>query len=78
MKPATSNLATAGVCQGPSSDPTRRKVTVLGELRKIWGLPFNISATAGASEFKFGVQLRFAKAHHTKSHAEERVGVALG
>ena len=28
------------------------------------GFPFNISATAEASEFKFGMQLGFAKAHH--------------
>jgi len=27
-------------------------------------LPCNISATAGASDFKFGMQLGFAKAHH--------------
>jgi len=26
--------------------------------------PFNISATAEASDFKFGMQLGFAKAHH--------------
>ena len=28
------------------------------------GFPFNISATAEASDFKFGVLLGFAKAHH--------------
>jgi len=28
------------------------------------GLPFNISATAEASDFMFSPQLRFAKAHH--------------
>jgi len=28
------------------------------------GLPFIISATAEASDFKFGTQLEFAKAHH--------------
>ena len=26
--------------------------------------PYNISATAGANDSKFGAQLRFAKAHH--------------
>ena len=36
----------------------------LRKLLKILGFPFNISATAEASNFKFGVQLRFAKAHH--------------
>jgi len=30
----------------------------------IWGFPINISATAGASDFKFGIQLGFSKAHH--------------
>jgi len=28
------------------------------------GFPYNISATAGASDFKLGAQLGFAKAHH--------------
>jgi len=36
----------------------------LGELPEIWGFPFNISATAEASDFKFTTQLGFAKAHH--------------
>jgi len=36
----------------------------LGELPEIRGFPFNISATAEASDFKFGTQLEFAKAHH--------------
>jgi len=32
------------------------------------GFPCNISATAGASDFKFGTQLGFAKAHHRITH----------
>jgi len=36
-----------------------------------------ISVTHEASDFKFGMQLRFAKAHH-KISIEEKVGVALG
>jgi len=36
-----------------------------------------ISAIDEASDFKFGVQLGFAKAHH-QSPPEEKVGVALG
>jgi len=32
---------------------------------------------AEASDFQFGTQLGFAKAHH-KSHPEETEGVALG
>jgi len=34
------------------------------ELPEIWGFPFNIFATAEASDFEFGKQLGFAKAHH--------------
>jgi len=30
---------------------------------QILGFPYNISATAGASDFKFGMQLGFAKTH---------------
>jgi len=41
-----------------------------------WGFPFNISATAEASDFKFGMQLGFAKAH--RKITREKVGVALG
>jgi len=33
-------------------------------LPKILGFPINISATAEASDFKFGTQLWFTKAHH--------------
>jgi len=57
----------AGICQGPSSNPTRRKSGCgpgLRELPKIWGFPFNISATAEANDFKFGAQVWFAKGHH--------------
>ena len=35
----------------------------LGELHNILGFPYNISATAEASDVKFGTQLGFAKAH---------------
>jgi len=34
------------------------------ELPKILGSPFNIFAAAEASDFKVGMQLGFAKAHH--------------
>jgi len=69
----------AAVCQGPWSNSTRRKYGCgpgLGELPEIRGFPFNISSTAEASDFKFGTQLRFAKAHH-KITCRKRVGVAL-
>jgi len=39
--------------------------------------PFNISAMAEASEFKFGMLLGFAKAHHIIT-PKRKVGVALG
>ena len=58
-----SNLAYR--CDLPN--PTRRKSECgrgLGELPAIWSFPFNISATAEASDFKFGTQHGFAKAHH--------------
>ena len=35
-----------------------------GELPKILEFPFNISATAETSNFKFGIQLGFDKGHH--------------
>ena len=43
----------------------------LEELLKIFGFSYNISAAAGASDFKFGAQLGYAKAHH-KKHLEEK------
>jgi len=49
----------------------------LGELLEIWGFPFSISATAEASDFKFGTQLGFGKAHH-KITPRGKVGMALG
>jgi len=48
----------------------------LGELPKISGFPFNISATAEASKFKFDMQLGFAKAHYKITH-RGKVGVTL-
>jgi len=44
---------------------------------EIWGFPFNIFATAEASDFKFGIQLGFAKAHH-KITPRRKVGGGLG
>ena len=49
----------------------------LGELPNILEFPFTISATAEASDFKFGTPLGFAKAHH-KIARRKKVGVALG
>jgi len=78
MKPATSNvLHAAAACQGPSSNLTRIKSGCdpgLGELPKIWGFPFNISGTAEAIDFKFGKQLRFAKAHHKITPRGKSIG----
>jgi len=39
--------------------------------------PFNISATAEASDIKFGIQLGFAKGRY-KITPREKVGVAMG
>jgi len=44
---------------------------------KRWGLPFNISATAEVSDFKFGTQQGFAKAHY-KITLREKSGRGLG
>jgi len=50
---------------------------MLGELPKILGFPFNICATAEASDFKVGMQLGFPKAHY-KITCRGKVVVALG
>ena len=49
----------------------------LGDLLKILMLPYSISATAGARDFKFGTQLGFAKAHH-KITFRGKVAMPLG
>jgi len=41
------------------------------------GFRFNISATAKASDFKFGTQLGFAKAHD-KNYTQRKSGRGLG
>jgi len=70
MKPATSNSATpieekVGVAMGYRGTPLKT------------GFPFNISATAEASDFKFYKQLGFAMAHHEITPSGKS-GVALG
>jgi len=45
-------------------------------LKNFW-FPFNICATTGDSNFKFGMHLEFSKAHD-KTTPREKVGVALG
>ena len=49
-------------------------VALMGKLTKIWGFPFNIAAMAEANDFKFGVQLMFARAHH-KITSRRKVGL---
>ena len=50
----------------------------VGKLPK-FGDPLKISATAEASEFTFGMQLGFSKAHHKITpRGKVGVGVALG
>ena len=46
------------------------------ELPKNLEFPFNITATAVTSDFKFGVQIGFAKGHH-KITPREKMGVVL-
>jgi len=49
------------------------------ELWEIWGFPLNISVMAKASDFKFGTQLGFAKAHYKiTSRGKNGGGFGLG
>ena len=43
----------------------------------IWGFPFNIYTMSEARDFKFGIKLEFAKAHHTIT-PQEKLGMASG
>jgi len=73
-------LQVAGVWQGRSSNPISKISGCgpeLGKLPEIWGFLFNIFPKAEASDFKFGTQLGFAKAHH-ETTPKGKVGVALG
>ena len=67
LKLATSNLVCSLGFLRPIINYTKRKIgsdNGLGESPKILGFPFNIFATAEASDFKFGTQLGFANAHN--------------
>jgi len=45
----------------------------------VFGALFNISATAEASDFKFGIQLGFAMTHHKiTSRGKSGCGLGLG
>ena len=45
---------------------------------EIWGFAFNVSATAEANDFKFGIQLGLAKSHHKITpRAKGRCGLGL-
>jgi len=80
MRPATSNLARSwGLARRIVKSHQKKSGCGpgLGELPKIWWTPFDISATAGASDFKFCRQLGFAKAHH-KITPGGKVGMAMG
>ena len=80
MKPATSNLASRwGLPRSTIKSHADEKWawSWAREAPKILESPFNISATAEASHFRFGMQLVIAKAHHEIT-PREKVGVALG
>jgi len=69
----------AGVYEGHYKiKPRAKSYRGLGlrELPKIMRFPFNISATVEASDFKFGMQLGFGKAHHEITR-RRKVFVAL-
>ena len=79
MKPATSNLASRWSLPRPiikSYAEEKWAWPWLMAAPKIVGFPFNISATALATDLKFGVQLGFVKGHH-KIKPRGTVGVAL-
>ena len=80
MKPATSNLASRWGLPRPiikSQTEKSGRGPELWKLPKILESPFNISATAEANDFKFGMQLGFAKAHQ-KIIPREKSGCGLG
>jgi len=80
MKPATSNLASRSGSPRPIIISHAEKSGPgpgLGKLPKILEFPFNIFATAEASEFKFGMQFGFSKAH-LKITPRGKSGVAMG
>ena len=80
MKPATSNLASRWGLPRPiikSHAEEKWAWPWAREAPQFLESPFNISATAEASDFKFGMQLWFAKAHQ-KITSRGKVGVALG
>jgi len=71
------NNTQLGFAQAHCKIPPRRKSGLgpgLWKIPIIWGYPFNISATAETSDFKFGEQLEFAKAHHKIT--PKKVGLA--
>jgi len=79
MKPVTSNLACSwGLprCFIKSHQKkTRLWPWARGALQNL-GFPFNISATAGVRDFKFGTQFGLAKGHHEIT-PRGKLGVAL-
>ena len=80
MKPATSNLTCCWGLPRPIMKSHWKKKWVWPWARgapEILGFPFNISAKAEDGDFKFGMQLGFAKSHH-KITPKEKVSVALG
>ena len=79
MKPATSNLTSCwGLPRPIIKSQAEKSGRGLGEFPKIWEFPFNIFATAEASDFKFGMQFGFSKAHHKITPQKSGRGHGLG
>jgi len=58
--------------QAPKVGKSRRRGGGMGRgVPKIWGFPFDICATAEASNFKFGMHLGLTKAYH-KNHNQRK------
>ena len=82
MMPATSNLVLSRGLPRPIIKSHQKNSGCghgLEVLPKIWGFPFNISAMAGASNFKFCMPLGSFKAHHKITPVGKiRCGIGLG
>jgi len=78
---STSNLASSWCLPWPNiKSHAEERVwawTWARETRKHLEFPFNNYTMAESSDFKFGTQFAFAKAHH-KTTPRGKVGVALG
>jgi len=72
LKLATSNLVHSLGLSRPIIKNTVKGCSWARGAPHYFGYPYDISATAWASDFKFGAQLGFAKAHHKVAQLYQR------